>query len=75
MPGQLADLDRTDLRILHVLQPDGRLSNLRLTDALALSPTAELARVQRLARDGFILGYAAGRWAEGIVDDGWRDKR
>ena len=68
MPGQLADLDRTDLRLLHVLQPDGRLSNLRLTDAVALSPTAELARVQRLARDGFILGYAATRlrgWALG----------
>ncbi len=59
MAGQLADLDRIDLRILDVLQRDGRLSNLKLAEAVALSPTAVLARVQRLARDGYILGYEA----------------
>jgi Lrp/AsnC family leucine-responsive transcriptional regulator len=53
------DLDRIDLRILDVLQRDGRISNLKLADAVALSPTAVLARVQRLTRDGFILGYEA----------------
>jgi len=52
-------IDRIDLKILQVLQADGRLSNLKLAEAVALSPTAVLARVQRLTRDGFILGYEA----------------
>ncbi|MBC7468394.1 MAG: Lrp/AsnC ligand binding domain-containing protein [Ramlibacter sp.] len=59
MTRQLADLDRIDLRILDALQRDGRLSNLKLADAVTLSPTAVLARVQRLARDGYIVGYEA----------------
>jgi Lrp/AsnC family transcriptional regulator, leucine-responsive regulatory protein len=54
-----ADLDRIDLKILNVLQADGRLSNLKLAEAVALSPTAVLARVQRLTREGYILGYEA----------------
>jgi Lrp/AsnC family transcriptional regulator, leucine-responsive regulatory protein len=53
------DLDRLDLKILQLLQRDGRLSNLKLAEAVALSPTAVLARTQRLQRDGFILGYEA----------------
>ena len=53
------DLDRLDLKILQLLQVDGRLSNLKLAEAVALSPTAVLARTQRLQRDGFILGYEA----------------
>ncbi len=53
------DLDRTDRRILQQLQEDGRISNLKLAEAVALSPTAVLARVQRLTRDGYILGYEA----------------
>lgn len=55
----LDDLDRTDRRILKHLQEDGRISNLKLAEAVALSPTAVLARVQRLTREGYILGYAA----------------
>ncbi|SFC63603.1 Lrp/AsnC family transcriptional regulator, leucine-responsive regulatory protein [Polaromonas sp. OV174] len=53
------DLDRLDLRILSALQADGRITNLKLADTIGLSPTAVLARVQRLSRDGFILGYEA----------------
>ena len=52
-------LDRLDLKILDALQKDGRISNLKLADMVALSPTAVLARVQRLTRDGFIVGYEA----------------
>jgi len=59
MTEELADLDRIDLKILNVLQQDGRLSNLKLAEAVTLSPTAVLARVQRLTRDGYILGYEA----------------
>jgi Lrp/AsnC family transcriptional regulator, leucine-responsive regulatory protein len=55
----MEELDRTDLRILAQLQDDGRISNLKLAEAVALSPTAVLARVQRLTRDGYIEGYEA----------------
>lgn len=49
-----------DLRILDVLQRDGRITNLKLAEAVALSPTAVLAAwVQRLTRAGYILGYEA----------------
>jgi len=54
-----SSLDRIDLRLLQVLQADGRISNLKLAEAVSLSPTAVLARVQRLTRDGYILGYEA----------------
>ena len=53
------DLDRIDRKILSILQEDGRIANLKLADAVALSPTAVLARVQRLTSEGFILGYEA----------------
>ena len=56
---EAAALDRIDLRILAALQADGRISNLKLAETVALSPTAVLARVQRLTREGFIVGYRA----------------
>ena len=56
---EAAALDRIDLRILAALQADGRISNLKLAETVALSPTAVLARVQRLTREGFIVGYHA----------------
>lgn len=56
---EAAALDRIDLRILAALQADGRISNLKLAETVALSPTAVLARVQRLTRAGFIVGYHA----------------
>ncbi len=52
-------LDRLDVRILTALQDDGRLSNVKLADSIGLSPTAVLARVQRLTREGYIVGYEA----------------
>ena len=55
----LPGLDRLDLRIRAALQSDGRMSNLKLAETVGLSPTAALARVQRLTRDGYILGYEA----------------
>ena len=53
------EIDRIDLKILNVLQTDGRISNLKLAESVALSPTAVLARVQRLTKSGYILGYEA----------------
>lgn len=56
---QTSHIDRLDLKILRALQQDARLSNLKLAEQVGLSPTAVLARVQRLTRDGYILGYEA----------------
>ncbi len=53
------NLDRIDLKILGQLQQDGRISNLKLAETVALSPTAVLARVNRLTKEGYILGYEA----------------
>ena len=53
------DIDPIDRRILRVLQADGRISNLKLAEAVHLSPTAVLERVKRLHRDRYILGYEA----------------
>ena len=52
-------IDKIDVRILRALQADGRISNLKLAEAVHLSPTAVLERVKRLTRDGVILGYEA----------------
>ena len=59
MTDALSELDRIDIKILRCLQEDGSLSNLKLAESVALSPTAVLARVQRLTKDGYILGYEA----------------
>ncbi|OTG64044.1 ArsR family transcriptional regulator [Acinetobacter sp. ANC 3903] len=59
MTSPIFTLDRTDIKILDILQNDGRISNIKLAEAVNLSPTAALARVQKLAKDGFILGYEA----------------
>ena len=40
--------DKIDSRILHVLQRDGRISNLKLAEQVNLSPSAVLERVKRL---------------------------
>lgn len=55
----LSTLDKIDLKILNALQIDGRISNLKLAEVVALSPTAVLARTQRLQREAYILGYEA----------------
>lgn len=52
-------LDRIDLRILAMLQDDGRISNQALAARVALSPSACLARVRRLEASGLIQGYHA----------------
>jgi Lrp/AsnC family transcriptional regulator, leucine-responsive regulatory protein len=57
--GPIYTLDRTDLKILDILQTDGRISNSKLAELVNLSPTAVMARVQKLTKDEFILGYEA----------------
>jgi DNA-binding Lrp family transcriptional regulator len=52
-------IDRLDRHILVRLQANGRLTNAALAEAIALSPSACLARVRRLEREGVITGYSA----------------
>ena len=52
-------LDRIDRRILAALQTEGRLTNQALSERVALSPSACLARVRRLEQEGIIQGYHA----------------
>lgn len=53
------DLDRTDRRILDVLQADGRITTTDLAQRVNLSPTATAERMKRLMREGYILRFSA----------------
>lgn len=50
-------LDRTDRRILRVMQNNARISNLELAEAVGLSPTPCSRRVRRLEESGIIKSH------------------
>lgn len=50
-------LDKLDLRILKVLQRDGRLSNAKIGAAVGLSESATFARLKRLEKSGAVVGF------------------
>lgn len=52
-------LDKTDLKILQVLQDNGRLTNVELAERVALSPSPCLRRLKQLEESGIIRCYAA----------------
>lgn len=52
-------LDRIDLKILDVLQREGRISMTELAGRVGLSATPCSERVRRLEREGVITGYHA----------------
>ena len=52
-------LDRIDVNILAHLQRNGRVTNVELAEAVALSPSPCLIRVKRLEKAGYIVGYNA----------------
>src|SRR5690606_17079467 len=52
-------LDRTDRKILALLQQDGSLSNLELAEQVGLSPSPCSRRVKALEDSGLIVGYRA----------------
>ena len=54
-----AALDDADLRILRVLQNEGRISNLELAERIGLSATPCSRRLKRLEESGVITGYCA----------------
>jgi len=57
MPG--IELDRVDLRILDILQKEGRLANQDIAERVSLSPSPCLRRIKRLEENGVIRQYVA----------------
>lgn len=53
------ELDQVDIRLLRALQADGRLSNAKLAEQLAISETPCWRRLKRLETEGFIQSYQA----------------
>ncbi|MGI9371539.1 MAG: Lrp/AsnC family transcriptional regulator [Hyphomicrobiales bacterium] len=51
--------DRVDIKLLRLLQQNGRLSNTELADAVNLSPSPCLRRLKRLEKEGVISRYVA----------------
>ena len=52
-------IDSTDLKILRILQDEGRISNLDLAKKINMSPPPTLRRVRDLEQGGFIDEYRA----------------
>ena len=52
-------LDGIDLKILRILQDEGRISNLDLSKKIGMSPPPTLRRVRDLEKNGFIDGFRA----------------
>ncbi|RUO72933.1 leucine-responsive transcriptional regulator [Idiomarina ramblicola] len=52
-------IDKTDRKILRLLQDDGRMSNVELARRVGLSQTASLERVRKLEREQVIESYHA----------------
>lgn len=55
----MAELDRIDLKILKILQENGRITNLLLSQEIGLSPAPTLERVRKLEMSGYIKSYHA----------------
>lgn len=53
------ELDKIDLQILKILQQNGRITNLQLSNEIGLSPAPTLERVRKLENLGYILSYHA----------------
>jgi len=57
-------LDEIDLKILHEIQADGRITNVELARRVGISPPPCLRRVKALEDAGYIQGY------RGLLDPG-----
>ncbi|MBP2237485.1 DNA-binding Lrp family transcriptional regulator [Sinorhizobium kostiense] len=55
----MEQLDGFDLKILSELQRDGHLTNIELSERIALSPSQCSRRRSRLEAEGYITGYQA----------------
>lgn len=54
-----AELDRTDLRILRLLQADGRMGNAEIAKRVNTSAATCHRRIQRLFAEGYVTGVRA----------------
>jgi Lrp/AsnC family transcriptional regulator, leucine-responsive regulatory protein len=52
-------LDKTDLKIIEILQGNGRITNSELSSQIGISPPPTLERVRKLERKGVIRRYVA----------------
>lgn len=52
-------LDKTDFKILKILQENGRITNIQLSMDIGLSPAPTLERVRKLESNGYITSYHA----------------
>tara|TARA_B100000579_G_scaffold412836_1_gene404895 strand:+ start:1291 stop:1755 length:465 start_codon:yes stop_codon:yes gene_type:complete len=52
-------IDRTDKRILEILQKNAKITNAKLSKQIGLSPAPTLERVRKLESRGIISGYHA----------------
>jgi Lrp/AsnC family leucine-responsive transcriptional regulator len=61
LPAQesLEKLDKTDLKILHILQENSKITNLDLSKKIGLSPAPTLERVKKLENTDIIQSYHA----------------
>lgn len=55
-------MDKTDIKILDLIQGDARISTVKLADMVNLTPTPCARRVQNLEKEGYIKDYV------GLVD-------
>jgi len=53
------EIDKIDLKILKILQENGRITNLQLSTEVGLSPAPTLERVRKLENSGCIKSYHA----------------
>jgi len=61
-------LDERDLKILAILQREGRITKAALADRVNLSPTPCWTRLKRLEKAGIIEGYGA-RFSSALFED------
>ncbi len=52
-------MDRTDAKILEILQHDGRISMQKLAEKINMSAPSTIERVRKLEESGAIMGYSA----------------
>lgn len=55
----MSELDRIDIRILRLLQSDGRLTNAEIANQVHISPATCHRRIQRLFEQDYITGVRA----------------
>jgi Lrp/AsnC family leucine-responsive transcriptional regulator len=56
---KLMKIDATDIKILNILQRQGRITNTALAKEIEISPPPTLERVKKLEKNGVIVKYVA----------------